>query len=561
MDECLQKIQLMGPKRPNFLALKAKFRCIFNYHIRMRTAVQHAGLTDLPFGANVNIFSCDPVWHRRESRTRTLRKRLRAHRETASVPHLQESHRIMTSLRFALAAALVLVPLPVLAAPPASHPLAEAQALDLGQRIMAMRSVRGVGNETPKVAAAIRDALLAGGWAAGDVEIVPVDDTAYLIARWPGRDASLKPLVLSGHMDVVEARRADWQRDPFVPVIEDGFLYGRGATDMKIDTALMVSSLIELKRQGYKPRRTVIIALSGDEETSMKTSQIIAERLAGAELVLNADFDTNGLLDETTGKPVVYTWQGAEKSYADFELEVTNPGGHSSKPKLDNAIVQLSQAMVNIGKYRFKPEVNDLTRAYFTGSAPLQSDPALRTAMLAFAADQTDRAAIDVLTAIPLMYGLIGTTCIPTMVAAGHAVNAQPQRATAVVNCRIFPGHTNAEIMAELKAAAAVPEMTIRDMTEGAIATSASPLRSDVKAAVERAIHKVYPGIPVIPAISLGASDNMWYRHKGVPSYIVSPLFLKASDYHSHGLNEKVPLANIAPAVTYYTALITDLSK
>ncbi|MEI6641426.1 MAG: M20/M25/M40 family metallo-hydrolase [Novosphingobium sp.] len=469
----------------------------------------------------------------------------------------------MTPIRLVLASALTLAPLPAFAAKPApaTHPVAEAQALELGQRIMAMRSVRGPGNETPKVAAALRDALVAGGFAATDIEIVPVDDTAYLVAQWKGSDSKLKPLILSGHMDVVEAKRADWQRDPFVPVIEDGYLYGRGATDMKIDVALMVSSLIELKRQGYRPKRTIVLALSGDEETLMKTGQMLAERFAGAEMVLNADFDTNGLLDEATGKPLMYDWQGAEKAYADFELEVTNPGGHSSKPSLDNAIVQLSQALVRIGAYRFKPEVNDLTRAYFETSAPLQSNAALGAAMLAFAKDQTDADAIAALRKAPLLYGMMGTTCIPTTIVGGHAVNAQPQRVTAVVNCRIFPGHTNEEIMAELKSVAAVPQMTIRDMTEGAIATAASPLRPDVKAAIERSIHKVYPGIPVIPAMSLGASDNMWYRHKGVPSYVVSPLFIKPSDYHSHGLNEKVPLANIPPAITYYTALVTDLSR
>ncbi|WP_421848268.1 M20/M25/M40 family metallo-hydrolase [Novosphingobium sp.] len=470
----------------------------------------------------------------------------------------------MPPIRIAVLAALAFAPLPALAAParPApGHPAAEAQALDLGQRIMAMRSVRGPGNETPKVAAALRDALVAGGFAASDVEVVPVDDTAYLVAKWQGGDPKLKPMILSGHMDVVEARRADWQRDPFTPVIEDGYLYGRGATDMKIDVALMVSSLIELKRQGYKPRRTVILALSGDEETLMKTGQMLAERFAGAELVLNADFDLNGQLDEQTGKPLMFDWQGAEKSYADFELEVTNPGGHSSKPNAENAIVQLSQALVHIGAYRFKPELNDLTRAYFETSAPLQSDPALGASMLAFAKDPSDPAASAALRKVPVLYGMMGTTCIPTTIVGGHAVNAQPQRVTAVVNCRIFPGHSNAEIMAELKSVADVPQMTIRDMTEGAIATEASPLRPDVKSAIERSIRKVYPGIPVIPAMSLGASDNMWYRHKGVPSYVVSPLFVKASDYHSHGLNEKVPLANIPPAITYYTSLITDLTK
>ena len=171
--------------------------------------------------------------------------------------------------------------------------------------------------------------------------ITPVDDTAYLIARWPGSDPKLKPLVISGHMDVVEAKPADWKRDPFTPVVENGYLFGRGATDMKLDGTLAIASLIELKREGYKPRRTIVIEFSGDEETTMKTSAIIAEKLADAELVLNID-GGGGVLDETTGAPEYFTWQGAEKTYADFQLTVTNPGGHSSEPREDNAIDELA---------------------------------------------------------------------------------------------------------------------------------------------------------------------------------------------------------------------------
>ena len=227
--------------------------------------------------------------------------------------------------------------------------------------------------------------------------------SAYLIATWQGSDPALKPLVLSGHMDVVEARREDWLRDPFTPVIENGFLFGRGASDMKLDDALMVSALIELRRAGFHPRRTIVLAFSGDEETTMATGQVIAKKLAGAELVLNGDYDNNGQLDETSGKPLLFTWKGAEKSYADFQLLVTNPGGHSSAPPLSNAIVDLAQALVRIGAYRFKPELNDLTRAYFVQSAALQPEPRIAAAMRAFAANPADAGAIEVLTQVPDM--------------------------------------------------------------------------------------------------------------------------------------------------------------
>jgi acetylornithine deacetylase/succinyl-diaminopimelate desuccinylase-like protein len=440
-----------------------------------------------------------------------------------------------------------------------AHPVAEAQALDLAEKAIALRSVRGPGNETPKVAELYKSALVAGGWADSDITITPVDDTAYLIATWPGSDPSLKPLVISGHMDVVEAKPADWKRDPFTPVVENGYLFGRGASDMKYDGTLAIASLIELRREGYKPRRTIIIQFSGDEETTMKTSGLIAEKLANADLVLNID-GGGGTLDEATGKPLYFTWDGAEKTYADFQLTVTNPGGHSSAPRKVNAINELAAALVRIGDYQFKPELSDLTRAYFNNAAKYE-DPKIGAAMRAFAADPTDKAAIATLTDNPQTIGKIGTTCVATMVSGGHALNALPQRATANINCRIFPGHPRAAIMAELATVAADPAIKFEDVTEGSVATDASPMRPDLVAAMTRAIDTVYPGTPVFPAMSSGASDSMWYRYHGVPSYGASPVFMKDSDDFAHGLNERVPIANSRPAVDYYLMVVRDLSK
>jgi carboxypeptidase PM20D1 len=450
---------------------------------------------------------------------------------------------------------------PAASAKPAVHPQVEAQVLELSKQVIAMRSVRGPDNKTIDVARAFKAALVAGGWADADIEITPVDDTAYFIATWTGSDPKLGPLVISGHMDVVEAKPADWQRDPFTPVIENGFLFGRGATDMKVDDALVIASLIELRRARYQPRWTIIVAFSGDEETTMKTSQLIATRLAHAELVLNADLDGNGVLDEATGQPRYYSWQGAEKTYADFELEVTSPGGHSSRPTKVNAINQVAAALVRIGQYRFKPELSDLTKAYFSSASQIETNPGLAAAMRAFAVNPADQQAIEVLAADTETVGKIGTTCVVTMINGGHALNALPQRVSANINCRIFPGRAPAAIMAELERVAAEPAVRFRDVTEGAIASPSSPLRGDLVAAVEKAVHSIYPGLPVVPSMSTGASDNMWFRAKGIPSYIISPLFVKSSDYLSHGLNERVPLSNIRPGITYYLSLFTDLAK
>jgi acetylornithine deacetylase/succinyl-diaminopimelate desuccinylase-like protein len=443
-------------------------------------------------------------------------------------------------------------------AKPADHDRADAQALDLAKQAIALRSVRGPGNQVPQVAELFKSALVAGGFNDADVTITPVDDTAFLIARWRGQDPKLKPLVISGHMDVVEAKASDWERDPFTPVIENGLLYGRGSSDMKLDDALAVAALVELKREGYKPRRGIVLALSGDEETTMKTTAMLAKELANAEMVLNVD-GTGGQLDPE-GKPQYFTWSGAEKTYADFQLTVTSPGGHSSRPYDPNAINQLSAALVRIGQYKFKPELSELTRAYFTAAARYES-PEIAAAMRAFVADPADPKAIAVLRANPATIGRIGTTCVATMINGGHALNALPQRATANINCRIFPGHPRAQIMEELQHAAADPAVQFKDVSEGSVATDASPMRPDVVDAITRAIHFGYPGVPVFPTMSAGASDSMWFRNEHIPAYGVSPLFIKDSDRFAHGLNERIPVGDVRPSMAYLLSLLTDLSK
>jgi carboxypeptidase PM20D1 len=464
-------------------------------------------------------------------------------------------------MRASTSVSMVLVALTTIAgaqAKPADHTRAESQALDLAKQAIALRSVQGPGNQTRQVAALFKAALVAGGFADSDVTITPVDDTAFLMARWKGREPKHGPVVISGHMDVVEAKPSDWQRDPFTPVVENGMLYGRGASDMKLDDALAVAALIELKREGYKPRRDIVLAFSGDEETTMKTTEKLAAALSNAEMVLNVD-GTGGQLDPD-GKPQYFTWSGAEKTYADFELSVSSPGGHSSRPYEPNAINELSAALVRIGQYRFKPELSELTRAYFTAAARYE-EPGVSEAMRAFAADPTDQKAIAVLTANPGTIGKIGTTCVVTLINGGHALNALPQRATANINCRIFPGHSRSQIMQELQDAAADPAVQLKDVSQGSVATDASPMRADVVGAINRALQLSYPGVPAFPTMSAGASDSMWFRNRHIASYGVSPLFIKDSDRFSHGLNERIPVDDIRPSIAYLLSLFTDLSK
>ncbi|WP_427963658.1 M20/M25/M40 family metallo-hydrolase [Altererythrobacter sp.] len=461
-----------------------------------------------------------------------------------------------------IAAALALVPLamPVQARSDLEDTAAQ-QVVELSSAAIALRSVRGEGNQTREVAELFRDTLLADGWSANDIEIVPLDDTAYFVATWQGSDPSLGPIVISAHLDVVEADPADWERDPFTPVVEDGYLFGRGASDTKFDAVQAMIAVMKLRQQGFRPKRSIVIAYSGDEETTMATSRAIADRLKHAKLVLNVD-GASGTLDETSGKPAYWSWQGAEKTYGDFKLEVTNPGGHSSAPRDENAIAQLSAALARIGAYRFLPELNDITRDYFEKAADFESDPLLAAAMRAFAKDPTDKAAIAVLRSNPAMIGKIGTTCVPTMVEAGHALNALPQRATGYVNCRIFPGHSKQEIIAELAKVANEPAMTIEEINPEYVTTApASPYDKSFVEAATKAVHSAFGNVPIIASQASGASDSMWYRALGVPSYGASGTFTKDSEDYSHGLNERVPIGNIDRSLKYYEVLLTELAS
>jgi len=445
--------------------------------------------------------------------------------------------------------------------PPGPNPQAEEQALDLLKHGIAFRTVTGPDNKTPEYAAYLREALIAGGYPAEDVTITRLGDTAYMVARWRGTGKAkngAKPIYLSGHMDVVAANPADWTRDPFTPIIENGYIWGRGASDMKYDLSTMIATLIQLHREGFKPGRDIILLASGDEETAMHTTAAMANQYHDAEILLNIDGGGGSYSED--GKPIGFGIDGAEKTYADFQLVFTNPGGHSSAPRKVNAIYQLAAALTKIGDYHFTPMINDYTRATFLAAAPGEA-PDVADALRRFVADQTDSQAIEVLRGKPGWVGQIGTTCVATMINGGHAENALPQRATANINCRIFPGTHVAEVKAKLIEVVGDPAMTVVESPDGSVESPASPLRPDLMAVVTKAIHARFPGIPITPAMASGASDSMYFRNKGVQSYGVSPIFMKASDSFAHGLNERTPLSEIAPSIVYYKTLLTTLAK
>jgi len=465
----------------------------------------------------------------------------------------------VTLSRTALATALVAaLASPAFGAPPRVDPRLHAQALDILQKGVAFRTVVP-GDQTLPYAEYLKGVLVAAGYAPGDIRTQAMDGTATLVARYPGTDRAKKPIVILGHMDVVEAKREDWTRDPFTPVVENGYVYGRGAVDNKFDVSMVVATLANLKRSGWKPGREVILILSGDEETSMATTQKLAAEFKGAELALNAD-GGGGLLAED-GTPVLYGLQAGEKTYADFTLTVTDPGGHSSRPGKTNAINVLAQALAKVGAYPFPAMQSELTTAYFTASAPKNPGP-LGEAMKRYVANPKDAAAIAALSSESEYVGQIRTTCVSTMVSGGHAANALPQRATANINCRIFPGTPSEQVRQELVGVIGDPAVKVeRVLGDGAIDSPASPLRPDVMAAVKTSINALYPGLTIVPSMSAGATDSMHFRAQGVPSYGVGGLFMKASDDFSHGLNERAPVAAIDGSLAHWESLLRDLAK
>jgi acetylornithine deacetylase/succinyl-diaminopimelate desuccinylase-like protein len=319
-----------------------------------------------------------------------------------------------------------------------------------------------------------------------------------------------------------------------------------------------VATLARLRREGWVPGREIILALSGDEETVMATTRYLADRLKGAELVLNGDAGGGTLAED--GKPVLYALQAAEKTYADFLITVTDPGGHSSRPGATTAIYRMGDILGRLHAYQFPAKQSELTAAYFRASAAKTSGP-IGAAMKAFVANPEDAAAIALLSAEPEYIGQVRTTCVATMVNGGHAPNALPQKATATVNCRIFPGTPSEEVRKTLETVMADPQASIVRNDDGSVDSPASPLRSDVTAAVTRSIHKLYPGLAIVPSMSAGATDSMWFRAAGVPSYGVAGLFSKPSDSFAHGLNERVPVAAIDGALAHWDSLLRDLAK
>jgi len=440
----------------------------------------------------------------------------------------------------------------------------QRKALEIYRTIVGFRTAAGHG-QVPKMAEYLAGQFREGGFPAADVHVLPFtsatgEDIAGLVVRYRGDGSSgKKPILLMAHMDVVDALREDWERDPFTLVEENGYFFGRGTTDDKFGVASLTSTFLRLKAEGFVPTRDLIIMFTGDEETGMTSTRemVTTHRgLTDAEFALNDD-GGGGKLDEQ-GEPVAFYLQSAEKTYASFELTVTNPGGHSSTPRVDNAIYDLARVLQRLEAYRFPVMTTDATRLYLREMSTITPGEAGK-AMAALAANPDDQAAADVLWTKPEVVGITRTTCVATMLKAGHAENALPQSATATVNCRIFPGVEVADVQATLEQVAGLPGLRIKVLGDP-IPSPASPLREDVLEAVTAAVQARYPGTKVIPMMAPYGTDGLQTRSAGIPTYGVMGIFIRDSDQFAHGLNERVPVKEFFGAQEYWKTLLTRLA-
>lgn len=435
----------------------------------------------------------------------------------------------------------------------------ETMVEELLRDSIARETAHGMG-QVPAYAKFLQTQFLAAGFDARDITLVPYEGTASLLVRYRGDGSSnRRPILFSSHMDVVPADPNDWVRNPFELQEDETFYFGRGVLDNKFDVSVLTTLFIWLKEDGYVPNRDLVIAFTGDEESFQETVQQLTRDYREA---IDAEFafvvDGGGGVLNDAGEAIQYKVGFAEKTYATFAMTARNPGGHSSMPRSDNAIFDLSDALKRLQNFRFPVETNEITLTFFERTAPLLGGE-VGEAMARLVADTTDAEAIEVLRQKPEYVGTLGTTCIPTMLAGGHAENALPQSATATVNCRIFPGNSVTDIMGTLQLAAENPELDW-SIVGTPVSSDASPFNSEVMTAVKTSLEPLYPGIPVIPQMGSGTTDGAFFRAAGIPSYSLTGIFINPKDSFAHGLNERIPKISIPQSLIFWRSMVEELA-
>ena len=388
-----------------------------------------------------------------------------------------------------------------------------------------------------------------------------------IVAVYPGTSTALRPLLLLAHIDVVVANRSDWTRDPFTLIEENGYFYGRGTTDDKAMASIWADMLARFSREHYKPRRTIKMALTCGEETSgaFNGAQWLSQnrrQLIDAAFALNEGGGgiTDGKSVASGGKLTVQTIQVGEKAYQDFTLTVTNPGGHSSAPVRKNAIYEMADALARVRDYEFPLQFNDTTRAYFAEGGKARGD-AVGQAMVALAADPADKQAEATVNTEKMLHSMLRTTCVATLIDGGHALNALPQKVTANVNCRMFPGRTSDETRAALVAAIANPDVAVAPRETGKPIAQVPPLDPAVIGPMKQLSARYFPGVPIVPTMSTGATDGLYMAAVGIPTYGVPGVWGDPDGNGVHGLNERIEVQSLYVGRDYLTDLVKAYTK
>jgi acetylornithine deacetylase/succinyl-diaminopimelate desuccinylase-like protein len=442
-------------------------------------------------------------------------------------------------------------------------------ALDIFKQLIETNTTDSVGSVTA-ASEAMAERFRDAGFPESDMQILgPNDRKKNVVVRLHG-SGKHKPVLLIGHLDVVEARREDWTTEPFEFIEKDGYYYGRGTSDMKDGDAIMTATLIRMKKEGYVPDRDIILAMTADEEggTSNGVDWLVKNHreLIDAEFVLN--HDGGGVLADH-GKAVMMEVDATEKLYGDFVLTATDPGGHSSLPRADNAIYELADALTRIQHYQFPFELNNITRAYYEEEVKLAKGSRV-TDLKAILKNPPDVDAVARLSKDPLDNSLVHTTCVATRLNAGHANNALPQMAQANVNCRIEPGHSLEEIRLTLEKVAGDPKIKVQFrennnqlMDHGSDRHSfvPPPPRPEVFVPLKKVVAEMWPGIPVIPTMSTGASDGVYTNAAGMPTYGVSGEQYDRDDVRAHGKDERVAVESFARGVDFYYLFLKGVTS
>src|SRR5437867_3368373 len=440
-------------------------------------------------------------------------------------------------------------------------------AHDIFKQLIEINTTDSVGNVTT-AAEAMAGRLRDGGFTNDDIRVAgPNERKKNLVARFRGT-GKRKPILFIGHLDVVEALRSDWTTDPFEFIEKDGYFYGRGTEDMKAGDAILVTNFIRLKKEAYLPDRDLILALTADEEggSSNGVDWLLREHRdwIDAEYCINLD---GGEFEKDKDKRLLAGIQASEKVYVDFQFESRNPGGHSSVPSPDNAIYHLAGALARLHYLSFRLEVNEITRSYFQRNAAMESGQ-LAADMKAVAKQPPDPAAVKRLSAVPYYNSLLHTTCVATMLSAGHAPNALPQTARANVNCRIFPGEDPEEVHKALERVSNDPKVKVTVVAQHAadgkvvavVPVPPSPLLPEVTQAMERVLGAVWPDVPLVATMSTGATDGKYTRIAGIPTYGIFCMFFDKNDNREHGKDERVGVQDFYDGVNFNYRLMKELS-